>query len=241
MMASTFDRHTLHGYDDELQALHFQALEMGELVLNQLCLALESVHNRDLPLAQGVLDRERVVNEMEVSADTVICAILVKRCPKGRDLRTVLAASKIVGNLEHIGDEAAKLANFVMYMHTAEGNSANSLPLNEIHRLGGVSINIVQAVLEVFERLDGEQARQIGEIHQTLDQQFQQGLRNVMDLLQVEKSNVADAVSQVLMLKALERVGDYAQRIAELVLYQLEGEEPRRHTPQLAQDFPLPE
>ena len=128
-----------------------------------------------------------------------------------------------------------------MYMHTSEVNSTNSLPLTEIYRLGSISVDIVQSVLEVFERLDGEQARQIGEIHRTLDQQFQQGLHNVMALLQVEKSNVADAVSQVLMLKALERVGNYAQRIAELVLYQLEGEEPRHHTPPLAQDFPLPE
>ncbi|MEI7868911.1 MAG: PhoU domain-containing protein [Candidatus Methylumidiphilus sp.] len=62
-----------------------------------------------------------------------------------------------------------------------------------------------------------------------------------MDFLQAEKTNVSHAVSQVMMMKALERIGDHAQRIAELVVFQLEGEEPRHHTPDMAQDFPLEE
>ncbi len=238
-MTSTFDRHTIHRYDEELQALHFQVLEMAELVLNQLCLALESVHNKDLSLAQGIIDRERIVNEMEVSADTVVCAILVKRCPKGGDLRTVLAASKIVNNLERIGDEAVKLANFVAYIHSTGTSNAHGQPLDDIYRLGGFAIDIVQSALEVFERLDGEQARQIDAFHASLDQEFQHGLRNLMAALQAEKTNVANAVSQVLMMKALERIGEHAQRIAELVIFQVEGEEAPHKVPDIAQDFPV--
>ena len=240
-MTNTFDRHTIHRFDEELQALHFQVLEMGELVVNQLCLAMESVKNKDLTLAHRIIDSERTVNEMEVAAGTVVCAILAKRCPKGRDLRTVLATSKIVNNLERIGDEAVKLANFVAYMHLDGHGDANNFPLDDICRLGGVSIGIVRSALEVFERLDGEQARRVVEFHRTLDQQFQHGLHHLMDFLQAEKTNVSNAVSQVMMMKALERIGDHAQRIAELVVFQLEGEEPRHHTPNMAQDFPLEE
>ncbi|MCX7108594.1 MAG: hypothetical protein NTX45_00405, partial [Proteobacteria bacterium] len=156
-------------------------------------------------------------------------------------LRTVLATSKIVNNLERIGDEAAKLANFVNYMHSHEDGDASNFPLDDILRLGGVSIKIAQSALEVFERLDGEQARQVVEFHRTLDQQFQHGLQHLMAFLQTEKTNVSNAVSQVMMMKALERIGDHAQRIAELVVFQLEGEEPRHHTPDMAQDFPLGE
>jgi phosphate transport system protein len=240
-MTSSFDRHTIHRFDEELQALHFQIVEMGELVLNQLCLALDSLKNRDLAQAQGIINRERVVNDMEVSADTVICTVMVKRCPKGSDLRTVMAASKIVNNLERIGDEAAKLANFVAYLHLHGHGDANDFPLDDIYRLGGVSIGIVRSAVEVFERLDGGQARGVVEFHRTLDQQFQHGLHHLMDFLQAEKTNVSNAVSQVLMMKALERIGDHALRIAELVVFQLEGEEPRHRAPEMAQDFPLDE
>ncbi len=239
MMTNTFDRHTIHRYDEELQALHFQVMEMGELVLNQLCLALESLHNKDLSLAQGIIDRERIVNEMEVSADTVVCAILVKRCPKGSDLRTVLVASKIVNNLERIGDEAVKLANFVAYLYSNGHGDANNLPLDDIYKLGAFSIDIMQSALEVFERLDAGQARQIGEFHRTQGREFQHGLHNLMALLQSEKTNVANAVSQVLIMKALERIGEHAQRIAELVIFQLEGEETPHKLPDIAEDFPL--
>ncbi len=240
-MTNSFDRHTIHRFDEELQALYFQVLEMGELVLNQLCLALESVKNKDLTLARRIIDRERVVNEMEVSADTAVCAILAKRSPKGSDLRTVLSTSKIVNNLERIGDEAAKLANFVNYMHSHEDGDASNFPLDDILRLGGASSEIAQLSLDAFERLDGEQARRVIEFHRTLDQQFQHGLHHLMGFLQAEKANVSNAVSQVMMMKALERIGGHAQRIAELVVFQLEGEEPRHHTQDMAQDFPLEE
>ena len=240
-MTNSFDRHTIHRFDEELQALHFQVLEMGELVLNQLSLALESVKNKDLALARSVINRERVVDDMDTSADTVICAILARRCPKGRDLRTLLSTLKIVHNLEKIGDGAVKLANFVDFMHSHEDSVACNFPLDDILRLGGVSIEIAQSALEVFERLDGEQARQFGKIHLNLDQQFQHGLHHLMAFLQTEKTNVSNAVSQVLMMKALERIGENARSIAELVVFQLEGEEPRHHTPDMAQDFPLEE
>jgi phosphate uptake regulator len=62
-----------------------------------------------------------------------------------------------------------------------------------------------------------------------------------MAFLQAEKTNVSNAVSQVLMMKALERIGENSRCIAELVVFQLEGEEPRHHTPDMAQDFPLGE
>jgi phosphate transport system protein len=74
-----------------------------------------------------------------------------------------------------------------------------------------------------------------------LDRQFQHGLQHLMAFLQAEKTNVSNAVSQVLMMKALERIGENSRCIAELVVFQLEGEEPRHHTPEMAQDFPLEE
>ena len=237
-MTNTFDRHTIHRYDEELHALHFQVMEMGELVLNQLCLVMESLHNMDLPLAQGIIDRERIVNEMEVSADTVVCSILVKRCPKGTDLRTVLAASRIVNNLERIGDETVKLANFVVYSYSNGQGDENNLPL-ELFKLGASSIDIMQSALEVFERLDAVQARQTEELHLNLGREFQRGLHNLMDLLQSQKISVADAVSQVLMMKALERIGEHAQRIAESVIFQLEGEETPHKLSEIGQGLPL--
>ncbi len=239
-MSDATERHTFHRFDEELQALHLKVGEMGELVLSQLRQALEALRNRDLPLAREIIDRERRVNEREVGANVEICTILARRCPVAADLRRVMAASRIVDNLERIGDEAVKLANFVDYLHTEGENIGGNFSLEEIYRLGGLAIESVQAVLEVFERLDGEKAKNIGEFHRGLSQEFQAGLHRVMASLREEKQQVGIAVSQVLMMKALEQVGDHAQNIAEYVLFQLEGEEPRHKPPEFAEDFPLP-
>ena len=238
-MSNTFDRHTIHRFDEELHALHFQVAEMGELVSNQLCLALEALKKRDLTLAQGIIDREKVVDNMEVAADTVVCGLLARRCPKGGDLRAVIAASKIVNNLERIGDEAVKVANFVIYMQSKDGMDGDCFPLDDIYHLGGVSIGIVQSALEVFERLDVELLPKVSEHLKTLDNEFQNCLHHLMKFIQSGSPNLDNAVSQVLMMKAIVRIGDHASRIAELVAYQIEGEEPQHGAPDLARDFPL--
>ena len=236
-MPKTFDRHTVYQFDEDLHALHFQVVEMGELVLNQLCLALESLDHRDLSLALSIIDRERVVNDMEASAETVVCSILARRCPKGSDLRMVIAASRIVDHFKQIGDEAVKLANFVIVQDAEGGDGANRFPFDEVGQLGRVTIDFVRWVLEAFERLDIEPSGQINARHRTLEQHYQHGLHRLMAFLQAEKTSVSNAVSQVLMMSSLECIGDLARRIAELVIYQISGEEPRHQLPVSGRDF----
>ena len=239
-MTDSAEPHTVHSFDEELRSLHFNVLEIGELVLNQLCLALESLKSRDLPLARRIVERGLAVNAMETGANAVIFTILAKRCPKAGDLRVVMAASKIVADLERIGDEALKLANFVAYLHDYDGQGSEHFPFDDIGRLGGVAVEIARAALDAYERLDGARARQVGELQHALDREFQAGLRRLMDLLQAEKTDKGFAVSQVLMMKALDRVGDHAQSVAGHVIYQLDGEAPAHGVPGLARDFPLP-
>ncbi|MDD5036579.1 MAG: phosphate signaling complex protein PhoU [Methylococcaceae bacterium] len=238
MMNDFSERHIVHRFDDELNNLHFMVVEMGELVLNQLCMALEALEKRDLPLAEELIDRERVVNEMEVDADTAIFTLLAKRCPVAKDLRSVMTSSRVINNLERIGDEAAKLANFVIYLHSNEGNDPENCSLDDIQKIGGLAIETLQSALAAFEYLDEAKAHGISASHQALDKEFHEGLQRLMGCIQADSHNVGNSVSIVLMMKALERIGDHAQNIAEYVIFQQEGEEPRHLVPDFAQDFP---
>jgi phosphate transport system protein len=235
----SFQPHTVHRFDDELQAVHGKVVEMGKLVVNQLRLALESLKNRDLPLAQEVIGRVYSVNALETGIDADICGILTKRCPVASDLRVVLAASKVIAHFERVGDKALKLANFVAYQHDSQDQAATQYPLDDIATLASLAIEAALAALDVYERLDGTGVNEVCKLHEVLDQAFQAGLHRLMDFLQAEKADVGIAVSQVLLMKALDRVGDHAESIASLVLYQVNGDQPGHDAPVLARDFPL--
>ena len=239
-MNDSAELHTIHSFDEDLRSLHCSVAEIGALAVDQLCLALEALKKRDLALARRVAEQARAVDAMALAADDAVCAVLAKRCPKAGDLRVVMAASKIVGDLGRIGAEALKLANFVAYLHGFDGREAACFPLDDIDRLGAAAVKAAQAALDAYERLDGAAARAAGELQLTLHREFQAGLHRLMDFLRAESADTGFAVSQSLMLKALDRVGDHASSIAGHVVYQVDGQAAGHGAPDLARDFPLP-
>lgn len=234
-MSIVAGHHIVHSYDEELGELHNRIEEMGNLVFDQLSLALRALAEKDSRLAQETVERERLVNRMEVDSDTEIFTILAKRCPVAGDLREVMAASKIVANLERVGDEAAKLANFVLYLHAHE-NVFPERVLSDIHAMGLIACETLRCALDALARRDVNMARAVESRHRTLDAEFQAALGRLMHGVESERRNIEYSVSAVLIMKALQRSGDHIQNIAELVVFEVEGE--RESMPDFSRDFP---
>ena len=237
MMSDQIERHILHCYDEELQSLHTLISKMAELVLSQLCHSLESLKKVDQNLAEQVIQREREVNQLEVTADSEILNILARRCPVASDLRFVMAASKIINDLERIGDEAAKIANFVLFLHTDGGDNPATYPLDEVYAVGDLAITTLHHALQAMTEIDGAKAKAIIRDHKALDDQFKTSLNRLMNGPQPKNDHqVSHSVRVVLMLKALERVGDHAQNLAESVIFQVTGEDVRHRFPDYDQE-----
>lgn len=226
-MVEPTEGHTIRRYDGELGHLHFSLLEMGGLVLAQVREALAAFKNRDMETARKVVAWDRQVDQSEVRADAEIVGLLARRCPVGRDLRTVMAISKGVSDLERIGDEAVRIAGLVLQLFGPDANAPANHLSRDVIKIGTMAADSVRTALEVFEGWNDEKAREVIEAHREMEDEFQAGLRRLMTFVLEDSRNIGAVIGVVSVLKSLERIGHHAQNLAEYVIFEVRGEDVR--------------
>jgi phosphate transport system protein len=222
-MNTQSEKHTLHRYDDELKIVHHLVQVMGTQVINQLKNALQALKTGDSAVAQHVIDEEAQINTLEVRVDRAIFQLIARHSPLAGDLRAVMTASKVVHNLERTGDEAAKLANLVILLHTQESHDPPSFPVDDIDRIGLLAVDVLEQAMEAYENQGELQAKSVTRVRSALNREFDFSLHQWLRNHDAVNHNLGNAVSTILMGKALERIGDHAQNIADYVLFQIQG------------------
>lgn len=222
--------HTVQRFDAELSALYLRVLEMGGLAMSQLEDALEALRNKDLPKARAVIARDSEIDSLEVTADDEIVDVIARRGPVARDLRTVMGFSKAVTDLERVGDEAARIAGVALHIYDSGSSDPSVHLLRDVYTMGKLALGMLRAALEVFDRMDAEGAERVAEGQTEMDAEFRSSVRRLATFVMEDSRNVGHAVSVVVIIKALERVGDHARNIAEYVIYLVKGTDVRHRT-----------
>ena len=226
-MVQPMEGHTVQRFDGELSNLHLMILEMGGLVMDQVNSALRALREKDIPAAHLVVRREPQIDAMEVNIDNEVVTVIARRCPVARDLRVTTAISKAVTDFERIADEAARIAHLTISIYGNESSDPSSQLLRDTINMGKLSSGMLSEALEIFDTLDVKKAEVLIKNHGELDAEFQSSLRRLTTFLLEDARNVGHTVNIVLILKALERIGDHARNIAEYVIYLIKGEDVR--------------
>ena len=122
--------HTYKEYDNELESVRAKVLEMGGIVEEQLVNAIEALVKSDAQMAQGVMDSDQRVNELEIEVDEDCSRIIARRQPAAGDLRMIMMILKTITDLERIGDEATKIARTALRI--IEDNRMTKLRFSEV-------------------------------------------------------------------------------------------------------------
>jgi phosphate transport system protein len=223
--------HTFQRFDGELNHVHLSLLEMGGLVTDQAREALDSIKHQDLAKARKVCEREPQVDALEKDIDSHITVTLAKRGPLARDLRVLMAFSKAVADLEHIGDEAVRIANISKIIFDKESSNPSANLLHDVHAMGKVVCSQLTESLNVFDVLDFERAEVLLYARSELDEEFEVGLRRLTTYVMEDSRNVGHVINIVLVLKSLERIGNHAHNLAEHVVYLVSGTDVRHPEP----------
>lgn len=223
--------HIVKSFDGDMNQLHYRIVEMGGLALSQLKDALKAIKNKDLALAGKIGQRENELDLLEVETDAAIVELIARRCPVGGDLRMIMAVSKGVTDLERIGDEAVRVANIARHIYGTDTSDPNDHLLRDVHVMGEMAVNALERALEAFDRSDEEAARDIIAGQRAFEDEFEASLRRLMTYIMEDSRNIGFAISMVLAVKALERVGAHAQNLAEYVIFQVRGKDVRHQAP----------
>ena len=223
------DKHLSSQFDAELSAISARVLEMGGLVEAQVAQAVYALTHFSHVTAEQVIRQEHRVNQMEIEMDRDLSTVIARRQPTARDLRLLIATSKTIGNLERVGDEAARIARTVQRV-TNFGMSGR-LPIADVAFEAGLAIASLRRALDAFARLDALQALQVIKQDSEIDAEFDGLMRKLITYMMEDPRTISAAIDLVFVAKAIERVGDHAKNLAEQVIYIVKGTDVRHNSP----------
>ena len=222
------DKHLSTQFDSEMSAVSSQVMELGGLVESQIRKAIYSLAHFSVEEANEVSANEARVNTMEVEIDRDLSSIIARRQPTARDLRLLIAISKITANLERMGDEAERIARMVRSI--IQSGAPRALPSRELRVAADLASGLVNKALDAFARLDVAAAVAILKEDDLIDAEFDGFVRKLITYMMEDPRMISPSLDLLFLAKAIERVGDHAKNISELIIYVVKGEDIRHST-----------
>ena len=222
------DKHISSQFDADLTMISGRFMEMGGMAENQIQLAIHALVASDLESANEVIAGERRVNAMELLIDRELTDIIARRQPTARDLRLLMAVSKATANLERVGDEADRIARMVKSI--VNHGAPRTLPSQALRMAADLSAGLLRKALDAFARLDASTAVSIMKEDAQIDAEFEAFLRQLIRYMMDDPRTITASLDLLFVAKAIERIGDHAKNIAELIVYVVKGEDIRHST-----------
>lgn len=219
-------QHISHRYNEELEDIRSKVLQMGGLVELQAENAVKSLLNEDKELAKDVANADDKVNEMELDIDEDCINVIARRQPTARDLRLVIAVSKVITDLERIGDEAKKISLYSKKL--AKKKSVTGMHSDLTH-LSELVLKILHNSLDAFARMDADQAMSILSEDQKIHVEFDNLSRLLITFMMEDTRHIKSSLRVSWCARSLERIAAHSQNICEYVIFLVKGKDVR-HT-----------
>jgi phosphate transport system protein len=218
-MAET-PRHVVTSYDQELTRLRSMITQMGGIVETQVALAAEAIMHRDAAAAARAVEEDPKVDALEREVETFVIRLLALRQPVAGDLRQIVAALKITGDIERIGDYAANVAKRSIVL------AEFSLPysLAGLAHMAQLVQQQLKSVIDAFGDNDADKAMEVWRSDQVVDDIYNAIFRELITYMMEDPRNITPCTHLLFIAKNLERIGDHATNVAETVYYAVKGE-----------------
>jgi len=221
---NSLTQHISAQFNADLESVRSNLLAMGGLVEKQVNDAVTALIDANSQLATDVRATDIEINQMEVSIDEECIRILARRQPAASDLRLIIGISKSVIDLERIGDEATKIAKRALQL-SEDGEAPRGYV--EIRHIGDQVRRMVQEALDAFARFDVDLAMSVSQYDKNIDREYKSALRELVTYMMEDPRSISRVLSVIWVLRSLERIGDHARNIAELVVYMVHGTDVR--------------
>ena len=216
--------HISQKYNEELEAVRKQVLHMGGIVEEQMSRAVRSLVKGDAELAAEVIMNDYRVNSLEVEIDEECNRIVARRQPAASDLRLVMAVIKTITDLERIGDEAKRVSKMVK--EELDGSLKEDIR-NELEHMGELVMTMLRRVLDAFARTDVDQAMAVVQFDHKVDIKYVSITRQLMTHMAEDPSAIPKILNILWAARAMERMGDRCENIAEYIFYLVRGRDMR--------------
>lgn len=211
--------HTDRKYNEDLNKLRDTIIEMGGLVEDQIDQSINALVNRDAALAETIIERDHVVNRMDVEVDDLSLHLLALHQPAAKDLRFITTALKITTDLERIGDMAVNICERALELL----QEPPLKPYIDIPRMAEIARRMIHESLDAFVREDTTLAFKVCKDDEEVDELNSQVFRESVSFMIEEPGTISRAMQICAVSKYVERIADHATNIAEMVVFLVKG------------------
>ena len=215
--------HTVKAFDEDITRLRGLIAEMGGLAEMAIQQSLEAIVNGDEELAQQVVERDQKLDALHAEVDEMTLRMLALRAPMADDLREIIAALKIAGVVERIGDYSKNIAKRTGRI---EGRSRFE-PLTLLPAMGELAADMVHDVLTAYAARDAMVAREVIERDAKVDAFYDSIFRNLVSYMVENPATISSAAQLLFVARNIERIGDHATNVAEMVHFAALGSYPK--------------
>ncbi|HEX4740841.1 MAG TPA: phosphate signaling complex protein PhoU [Caulobacteraceae bacterium] len=216
------EQHTVRAYDEELDAITAELARMGGLAEAEVADAIRSIAKSDVALATSVIGRDAKLDVLDKEIERRAIRLIALRQPVADDLRHTVAAMRISTNLERIGDLAKNIAKRALVI--VESDPVTPLT-GSIERMGDLVVARLKSVLDALASREVDQAIAVWMNDHEVDEHYDAIFRELLTYMMGDPRTITACAHLLFVAKNLERIGDHATNIAEILHYEITGVE----------------
>ena len=213
--------HTQKAYDKELELLERRIAEMGGIAEKMVIEAMDALAGSDAALAHKVIASDERLDALQREIEETAVLTIARRQPMAVDLREIISAIRVAGDLERVGDLAKNIAKRSLKIG---GEARSPREIVGLKHMNDVATELLKDVLDAFAQRDVERARAVWERDVELDALEDSVFRDLLTHMMEDPRNISYCAHLLFCSKNVERIGDHATNIAETVFYLATGE-----------------
>lgn len=225
--------HIVKAFRESLVELSTTVIRMGGLVEAEVADAVSCIVRRDTALAHSVIARDARADEAHRDIERRALMMLALRQPMANDLREVMTAFKMAGELERAGDLAKSMAKRALALNQSEPVHLT----RSIERMGRIAQELLTQVLDAYSKRDVDLALSVWRRDEELDAYYNSLFRELLTYMMEDPRMITPCAHLLFVAKNVERIGDHCTNIAEALHYLITGEEIGRERPKLEEDI----
>ncbi|AGK97300.1 phosphate signaling complex protein PhoU [Clostridium pasteurianum] len=208
-------------FDSHLEEMHTDLLRMGSMVEKQIFQCIEALVNQNEKLAQGVIDNDDLIDDMQKEIENKAIKLIAMQQPLAMDLRNIFTTTKIVTDLERIADHAVDIAKVTKRLKTDDYVNQ----LTDITRMATLVKEMLKVSLDAYVQGDVKRAYAICKKDDEIDALYKQIFSEFLVMMMDNPKAINQATQFLFACKYLERIADHTTNICEGTIYLVTGEQ----------------
>lgn len=218
--ARKVEKHTVRAYEEELRLLDSKIAQMGGLAEHLLANAIEALDKRDPVLAEAIIHEDQALDKLEREIEELGVTMIARRQPMAVDLRQIVTAIRVAGDLERVGDLGKNIAKRALAV--ADQQQPKRLMLGFRH-MGTLALEQLKDVLDAYAERDTDKAVKVWYRDEEVDAMYNSLFRELLTYMMEDPRNITLCTHLLFGAKNIERIGDHTTNIAEMIHFLVHG------------------